>query len=254
MSPIPTYVVNLPEDEDRLQILLGQLDPSIFEIRESLGFLGRTLPDTACLLLTGDPASIQYKGALGVMFSHVSLWERIAQLQAPFALVLEDDVELIQPERLAGVELPDGFDIVFCGDQTAVHPVGTKPIRRLQCISAIWVLSALERRGVSVGAYGYLLSPSGARRLLSLFDQHRFFGHVDVRMMAYCCELRELNRLPSTGRLLEELRAIRGIVGDPPKLAGYALMHPLVVHSGMTSRRDREDMLGKMPAHETDPE
>jgi hypothetical protein len=241
---IPTFVVNLPEDQDRFQIVTSQLDPACFEVRDRIGFLGRSMPDIACVRLTRDPKSVINKGALGVMMSHIWIWERVARLETPFALVIEDDVRLNYPARLATASLPSEFDLIFCGDQTAPEDLSDDPAAPLDCIPAIQSLSALESRGVSVGAYGYLLSPKGARLLVKFFAEDFYFGHVDVRMMAYCCGLDELNGLGQTTRVGNELRAIRKLVGNEPQLAGYAMVRPLVTHVGMTSRRAREDALG----------
>jgi len=237
---IPTFVVNLPEDEDRLRSIKRQLNPAHFELREGVGFLGRMMPDGACLRLTRDPNSLNNKGALGVMMSHVLIWERVARLNEAFAFVLEDDVLLQQAERLQTIPLPPEFDLIFCGDQTARGDAADSPT----CVPAIEALPEIEQRNVSVGAYGYLLSPAGARKLVALFAEHLYFGHVDVRMMAYCCELGELNRLGALGSVTEELRAIRRLIDDRPKLSGYALTTPLVIHVGMASRRAREDSVG----------
>lgn len=244
MVGIPTFVVNLEEDVDRLESVTRQLNPSQFEMRERIGFLGRMMPDGACLRLTRDPNSVNNKGALGVMMSHILIWERIAVLNAPFALVLEDDVVLNAPERLALANLPDKFDLIFCGDQTASETGATNPQAPLTCAPALQGVPIMESKKTSVGAYGYLLSPTGARRLLALFSEHLYFGHVDVRMMAYCCDLGSLNRLGPLGRVTEELRSIRRLIDDRPMIAGYAMCQPLVAHVGMTSRREREDLIG----------
>jgi hypothetical protein len=244
MGGIPTFVVNLPEDQDRFQIVTSQLDPACFEVHDRIGFLGRSMPDIACVRLTRDPKSVINKGALGVMMSHIWIWERVARLESPFALVIEDDVRLNHPGRLVNAVLPSGFDLIFCGDQTALEGLSDDPSEPLDCVPAIETLSALEQRSVSVGAYGYLLSPKGAQQLVNFFAEHFYFGHVDVRMMAYCCDLDGLNGLGPIGRVGEELRAIRQLIGNEPQLAGYAMVRPLVTHVGMTSRRAREDALG----------
>lgn len=244
MARIPTFVVNLLEDHDRLERLTSQLNPKYFELRERIGFLGRTLPDGVCLRLTQDENSLNNKGALGVMMSHILIWERVAHLKDAFALVLEDDIILDGPERLASAAPPSGFDVIFCGDQTADDPL-FGVTRWLSYVPLIDTLPIMEHRKVSIGAYGYLLSPRGAQRLLALFTEHLYFSHVDVRMLAYCCDLNELSNVQSPGRLNEELCVIRRIIEDKPKLAGYATVQTLVRHIGMDSRREREDAMGQ---------
>jgi hypothetical protein len=245
---IPTYVVNLPEDRDRFQLVTSLLNPAYFDVRERAGFLGRTMPDAVCLLLTQDPESIHNKGALGIMMSHLWIWERVAHLRDAYALIIEDDVALDRPERLITAELPRDFDLVFCGDRTALRTPSDAPGEALGCMPAIQALSILEQDDMSVGADGYLLSPAGARRLLALFAADLYFGHVDVRMMAYCCDLDELDRLKYRGSVAQDLRAILRLIGGGQRLAGYAMTSALTIHYGEESRRAREDAYGSAAA------
>jgi GR25 family glycosyltransferase involved in LPS biosynthesis len=182
------------------------------------------------------------------MMSHLWIWERVAHLQDAYALIIEDDVALDRPERLIEEELPRDFDLVFCGDQTALRKPSDAPNEALGCMPAMQALSVIEQDNMCVGAYGYLLSPAGAQRLLALFTTHLYFGHVDVRMMAYCCDLDEVNRLEYLGGVAQDLRAIRRLIGGGQRLAGYATKSPLALHCGMESRRAREDVYGSTGA------
>jgi GR25 family glycosyltransferase involved in LPS biosynthesis len=244
MPAIPTFIVNLPEDTDRLADIRAQLNPAVFAPPVRAGFLGRTLADAVCLRMTRDPNSLNNKGALGVMMSHLLLWEQIAQQAAPFALVLEDDVRLHAPERLAGFAPPPGFDVIFCNDRAAANSRAPDLDAPLACVPAVSVLPAIDARRVAVGGDAYLLSPAGARHLLALFGRHGYFGHVDMRMMTYFCRQEELDALGEIGPVTAELRNTRRTLGPAPPLAGYALTAPLATHVGMTSRRRREDKLG----------
>jgi GR25 family glycosyltransferase involved in LPS biosynthesis len=194
--------------------------------------------------MTKDPNSLNNKGALGVMMSHLLLWEQIAQLVQPFALVLEDDVKLHAPERLARFAAPAGFDVIFCNDRAVANGVAPDAAAPLACRPAITALPTIDARRVAVGGDAYLLSPAGARHLLALFARHGYFGHVDLRMMTYFCDQEELDALGEIGPVTAELRNVRRMLGPEPKLAGYVMTTPLGTHAGMTSRRTREDALG----------
>jgi hypothetical protein len=248
MPAIPTFIVNLPEDTDRLAQLRAQLNPAVFAPPVRAGFLGRTLADAVCLRMTRDPNSLNNKGALGVMMSHLLLWEHIAQQAAPFALVLEDDVRLHAPERLAEFAPPAGFGLVFCNDRAVANGGAPDPAARLTCLPAITALPAIDARRVAVGGDAYLLSPAGARTLLALFARHGYFGHVDIRMMVYSCGQEALDALGEIGPVTEEVRRKRRLLGPGPQLSGYVLTTPLATHVGMTSRRAREDASGLLPA------
>jgi hypothetical protein len=228
MPAIPTFIVNLPEDTDRLAQLRAQLNPAVFAPPVRAGFLGRTLADAVCLRMTRDPNSLNNKGALGVMMSHLLLWEHIAQQAAPFALA--------------------GFGLVFCNDRAVANGGAPDPAARLTCLPAITALPAIDARRVAVGGDAYLLSPAGARTLLALFARHGYFGHVDIRMMVYSCGQEALDALGEIGPVTEEVRRKRRLLGPGPQLSGYVLTTPLATHVGMTSRRAREDASGLLPA------
>jgi GR25 family glycosyltransferase involved in LPS biosynthesis len=245
MGGIPTYVVNLAEDKDRLEKIREQLNPSYFEVRGCAGFYGHMLPDGVCLSLTRDKNSLNHKGALGVMMSHVLIWERVSCLVDRFALILEDDVVLHNCERLVSLEIPEQFDFAFCGDQTSEMDPEYALTERPKCAPAFTALPTLVRKKVSTGGYGYLLSPSGAKKLLDLFLEHLYFGHVDVRMMAYACDLQEVAPFVQFGGIAAEIQSIRSTFGNSRKLSGFVINPALVTHVGMTSRRDRENVLGR---------
>src|SRR5947209_1096406 len=92
MFRTPTFIVSLPDHRIAYDAVVSQLDPEVFEVHAPVGFPGRLMPDSICLKLTRDPNSVNNKGALGCMLSHLRTWETVAKMSEPYALVLEDDV------------------------------------------------------------------------------------------------------------------------------------------------------------------
>jgi GR25 family glycosyltransferase involved in LPS biosynthesis len=233
---IPTFIISLPGDEANYRSVAAQLDSHIFETRRVIGFPGRTLPDTVCIKLTRDPNSVNNKGALGCMFSHIHAWECIKGLNTPFALVLEDDVVADRPERLGSLDVPEQFDLLFCNDRMVLGVIDgeARPIGRVGDS-----LAKVERQKQGVGTDAYLISPMGAQMLLSYFQTDFYFGHVDIRLFAYCIDSTTLDG--ANGPVARELLAIRKIIANRKPLAGYVSNYTLFTHMTANSRRMKED-------------
>lgn len=104
-------------------------------------------------------------GELGCHFSHAAIWARIAEGEAAFGVVLEDDVRLDESFRQALAELAaidQPWDLI--------RLAGTRP-RRHRVIARTGEVRSLVRlvRGPS-GTEAYAISRSGARRLLAYSD------------------------------------------------------------------------------------
>lgn len=105
-------------------------------------------------------------GEVACSLSHFEVWRRIAASAAPFALVLEDDVELVGDARaiqralwsLAG--LAPHWDLCYVGRRRQGFPVGSvlRPERKLG--------PNLVVPTFSYGAYAYAVSRAGAAKLL----------------------------------------------------------------------------------------
>lgn len=105
------------------------------------------------------------QGELGCALSHLAAYERMVRDQIPVVAILEDDVEPGPglPALLASVErFPPGWDVVtLCSlfAWASPRPVDGPPI------TAGHQLCTYER--VPMGAGGYLLTLTGAQRLLA---------------------------------------------------------------------------------------
>ena len=60
---------------------------------------------------------VSLKGTIGCFLSHVSAWEQIAVLKSPYAIVLEDDVDISSLKALHAFTPPDDAEIVFLNDR-----------------------------------------------------------------------------------------------------------------------------------------
>lgn len=165
--PFPIFVVNLARSEPRRHFILGHL--------RQLGLRGtiHTATDGRTLDLADLDRRGIYRDAyahekfsrslslaeIGCAMSHAGLYEKIVRENIEVALVIEDDVELVNDfrERLPKVmaELPADWDVLqlyfTCSDieRVSEHLVGFP-----------------MKTGLPVGAPGYVLTKAAAQKLL----------------------------------------------------------------------------------------
>ena len=172
-------------------------------------------------------------GMIGCFLSHRACWQLCVTRQTPL-LVFEDDA-VVEPSFAAnlGAALAElmrvdaSFDVLLVGALGCVHPryrYGANVLHGLMGGGIRWPQQLSPRIGVPARAFGthaYLVSPVGARKLLSLCPRANF--HVDVaawgqrslrlylatdgaeRMLAFQAQLpgdTTIGGVPDRGRLL----------------------------------------------------
>jgi hypothetical protein len=245
MGKIPTFIISLPSAEEAYLSVVAQLDKTVFDVHEPCGFPGRLVPDCVCLALTRDPASVNNKGALGCMLAHIRVWEVVSRMDVPYALILEDDVLSSGLSRVPALELPESFDLAFCNDRTAPVPAAGTEDSAIFFANISSALFNIAKRRRSIGTDAYFVSPSGARKLVEYCKQDYYFGHIDVRMLAYSVTTQQLEENKDAGPMVNEMLYIRKITKDKPLLSTFYGSVPLFTHIGVESRRILEDRKGR---------
>lgn len=169
------FVINLARCGDRLAFMKGQLGER-FERIDAV--VGAAVPERLAPQFASTAALTS--GEIGCYASHLLAAEQIVARGLPFALIMEDDVEVgldfFEVAERAIAQCPPGWDeISLCGARLGkgIHKaVGTVDSRRLV---------KFFRAPKGLGAY--LLSYNGALRLLS---PRRRFRPVDVDMHYSC--------------------------------------------------------------------
>jgi GR25 family glycosyltransferase involved in LPS biosynthesis len=237
---VPTLIINLEKDGDRRKAILAQfaglpgVEPRIVD-----GVYGRSLPDSLCEALAQDERWARNKGTIGCFLSHMKAWEEVARLTVPFALVLEDDVNVAGLRRLASLALPEDAEIVFVNDR--MSPLENRDVRTAL---PIWrALQCLDSAHSGPGGDGYLLAPAGARKLIAACAKDLCFGHVDGRLLRYAATEADLAKLPEKSWVVGVVRHHRHptLIPTLGLLKGYCLSTPLVKHLGVPSIREAED-------------
>ena len=231
-------VVNLDRNAERMVEIEAQFSGAKAPRRRIAGVEGSRLPAAAARLLTGSDTAP--RGTLGCFLSHAAAWEALLASNAAAALIVEDDVIplLDLPRRLGGLNLPTAWDVVFVNDRLepkldpdAVQGFGT------QTLAA--TMLAFHPEDNAPGADGYLLSPTGARKLLDWVAADGMAEDVDWRMLAYALSPAEIAAMPAHSHARRELDRMQARVPRPDRLSAHVLYPALIRTVGVSS--DRED-------------
>ena len=118
---MPAYVVNLKRRTDRLR-RLRRNNPSGYDVVEAVDAADRELPTRQWGGADADRRLTP--GMVACFMSHRSVWKRIVEAGHPFALVLEDDADVvIDDARKTIAEYVDallpGWNLLFLGTNDA---------------------------------------------------------------------------------------------------------------------------------------
>lgn len=240
-NPLPVLCINLESDRDKLEQtsrLFGTLP--FVDFRRSPGVLTRDLPVAAMRALTRSEAI--RRGTLGCFLAHVAAWEAVAEGPG-WSLIIEDDARPIRLDRLYATDIPPDAELVFVNlGGNPLLPV-VDPARPLcsPLRSLLLAKRALPpQRGAEPGAYGYLLAPEGARKLLDAVAQDAFHGHVDWRLLRYGTSLEDMLAEPPDSRLHNEpMPALAPDLGFARGVLCAYCLTPALVHVRENARSGR---------------
>lgn len=169
-----TYVVNLEQDTERRKHI-EQLCCDVgldYEIINAV--YGKTYPGVQALIEKTKERSIQHigrelaPGEIGCVMSHQIIYKKIIDQKIPYALVLEDDIDLTS--EIINISnkvesISDTWDVVLVG----YHGVKSRDDLNLQGeivkdLNDEYKLIKLKEP--AHGTYGYFVSNRGAKRLL----------------------------------------------------------------------------------------
>ena len=235
-------VVNLDRNTERwgwTERLFGQGPAPLFRIP---GVEGSRLPMPAVRRLLGSSSDPALRGTLGCFLSHAAAWESVAQRSLDHLLVIEDDVIplLDLPARLGPLGLPPGYDICFVNDrlEPRLDPAATQvpSMHRLAD-----VLLGFHPDDNAPGGDGYIISATGAAKLLTWVAQDGFTGDVDWRLLAYGMDPAAIAALPRHAFAWRALDRLRHRIPRRDRLESYVL-HPALIRTvGVSSDREDED-------------
>lgn len=216
------YVINLARSLDRLKSILTELRAvNVLHPRIITAYDGHA-PDFPFHLYQhlagpfwGNPERFK-PGAFATYLSHAACWCAIAESHEPVGLILEDDVA-IQPQPFTALplaNLPDAFDLIFinagmqCWHQLLLQQTnGTEDIQNGDPFIAVspllrqLIVKRLFTNTIAApGAYGYLVSRTGATKLLAMVHSRKICMGVDYAMVFQSLTVHDMAAIAAIGR------------------------------------------------------
>lgn len=161
-------------------------DPKNYII-DGVGYPGKTLPAKS------------QRPTAACFLSHMKAWDYVLKSEHDYALILEDDVEILPELKQLATNLKSvpGFDLVFVNERCISYrslsekfttsPVFAPISDLYQNLAATLELGRFERKmarpegliETAPGGDGYVLAKSGAAKLIELFNAYPRLRHVD---------------------------------------------------------------------------
>ena len=177
----PIYVINMRQRKDKWDGIKKRFKHEKliwsegFDVRKKYNIVDKFVKDG--LLKPPHGGAINY-GNLGCACAHMKVWKRVAQGNEKCALVLEDD-SVPTDQYLQGLyncmEAAPDFDII---QMVALRPEGDDMhkhgLLKVKPGQNFILSNQRYRRLPNVWASAYLLSKSGAFKLLDLFRKNKF--------------------------------------------------------------------------------
>ena len=170
---LPIRVISLESSIERHRYVQEQLDGLSLKHSISKAVEGNVLfPYEIEKIYDGETALSRRgkhlnRGEIGCALSHVKLYQEIVNDGLGAMLILEDDVK-IDPEIRSVIKMwhdfPDNWDVIFLGCST--RRVFLKNISCRNVSSKRFVLAQAQGIGPVKGSFAYMVSYSGAKKLL----------------------------------------------------------------------------------------
>jgi GR25 family glycosyltransferase involved in LPS biosynthesis len=175
---LPIYIVNLPEDKYRRMRAERSLALHGLSAQFRQGYKPTEIPEAerGIFRVQMNPAT---DGSFGNQYSQYQIWKEIAAGEQDFALILEDDAQLlVNPNAvLQDVPLPEGWDIIFANARLDLSRFENRQAGEFFMLSVEEVLGRFSYISPNQGGFGndcYLLSRAGARKLTSIVESEGF--------------------------------------------------------------------------------
>ena len=140
---------------------------------------------------------IMSKSAVGCGLSHISTWEKIIENDDDFAIILEDDAIIDDDFNnifdKARSSLPSDFDILFLGcyvgcdiNKEYTYEYSFSKLLNGACVKPVKKINDnLYVPALPLALHGYMVSKSGAKKLVKNFKDYRITNHIDAQMLNY---------------------------------------------------------------------
>ena len=182
------------------------------------------------------------KGIYGCFLGHREAWKAVAKGASKWGLVCEDDASFLGsiPKSIEQFTLPENEEIFFCNQRMSDGFLlrENSKVNRAQGFEYVTADEGLEKllrftpQIVAPGGDAYLLSKSGARKLLKIFEEMQMSFDVDWFMLFHSVSNESMRLFLQTDRT----GRFDGYVPHPERLCGYVLVPSLVEQAAGESK------------------
>ena len=232
----PVYLINLEHEYKRRQNSLKQLDELEINPRIISAYNGhqKNFPFYKYRHLSRGKwweKDVFKPGAFACYLSHAKCWKEIAMGNAPYALILEDDMIINQEEfqKFNIDNIPTSFDILFIniGVTRLLKLTSFKkdqftedffPLRKT-------LLDLLIHNkfndDLTPGAYAYIVSKQGALKLLKMMDKDKICMGVDYAIIFNSLKNQDINIIRDLKKTPHYLQVYLNNLKDDISSTGY---------------------------------
>lgn len=190
----PIFILNLDRSKNRWENVLQEVQREGLIVERMPAVDGRSLSLKELQQVSTQFARFfQPRGVLGCYLSHRKFWQTVIDRNLTSAIILEDDVRLVEKFQeklesqleLLNIGVNRSYDVIFLGAIGRVDPKGNDGLP--QRIFSAYIGGSRPFKRLSdnyyqpsrpAGTHAYMVTNQGARKLLSLCPNAVF--HVDL--------------------------------------------------------------------------
>jgi GR25 family glycosyltransferase involved in LPS biosynthesis len=190
----PIYVLNLDRSVQRWDRVSKELEQAGLQAHRFPAVDGKLLSaEELRNSTTALSRFFQPPGVIGCYLSHRKFWQLVIDQQIPEAIILEDDVQLVDNfkeklhQHLQQLNRTDSYDVILLGGIGRIHPEGKD--RFISKIFSSYIGGVRKHQKLSkntfvptraAGTHAYMVSYQGAQKLLNLCPRATFHVDLDV--------------------------------------------------------------------------
>ncbi len=235
------FCLNLDRNPERWVEITRQFAGFAPPLLRIAGVEGSRLDPAEVLRRTGRADAP--RGTLGCFMSHAAAWQAVLDRGLEDALIIEDDVIplLDLPAQLGPLNLPAGYDVCFVNDRLDPQRAGAG----LLPVTLLQAMQAFPPTDNAPGGDGYVLSRSGAERLLRWVAEDGYAEDVDWRLVAYGLRPEEVAMLDAASHAASVLPGLQAMIGRADRLDAFVLSPALIRTVGVSSDREDQNRLAE---------
>jgi len=122
-------------------------------------------------------------GEVGCFFSHYALWKALINSDVDSFLILEDDASLMfdktELDKFCKTQFPEEIDMILCQSVAPNFPNGKRKFLSITDALTVKMQPGVLDWETTEGTTGYIVTKSGADKLVKLVEEYQLFNPVD---------------------------------------------------------------------------